>query len=255
MLRFTLLVAAFGTTLSLSLPAAGQAPSTGADHEARALFDAGNLAFSEGRYENAVEHFQRAYELSRRPELLYNIGVAAERLRRDAVALQAFRDYLAQVPDTAQRAAVESRIAILEAAVAARESGDEEPATPGTELEAGPSEVDLASPGSGADTTGPVVLTASGSVVALVGGILLGMAVGDTSSVENAERGTRWDTVSDAYSRAEPLSIAGGVMLGTGAAVAIGGLVWLAVPTEQRPVTATVQVVPGFGSLVVRGSF
>jgi tetratricopeptide (TPR) repeat protein len=54
------------------------------DEEARALFQAGRRAFADARYEDALDRFRSAYELSHRPELLYNIGHAADRLRRDA---------------------------------------------------------------------------------------------------------------------------------------------------------------------------
>jgi len=86
---------------ALATPAAAQirtAETSGLDQEARALFDAASVAFEEGRYENALEYFQRSYALSRRPQLLYNIGVTAERLRLDREALEAFRSFLELAP-------------------------------------------------------------------------------------------------------------------------------------------------------------
>jgi tetratricopeptide (TPR) repeat protein len=93
------------------------------DEEARSLFHAGESAFSQGRYEAALEHFQAAYELSPRPELLFNIGNTAERLRREEEALEAYRRYLAAQPDAENRAQVEARIQIIENAIAERENG------------------------------------------------------------------------------------------------------------------------------------
>ncbi|MCA9578886.1 MAG: hypothetical protein KC668_25825, partial [Myxococcales bacterium] len=52
--------------------------------EARASFDAGQRAFSAMRYEQALTYFRLAYEASPHPELLYNIALSADRLRRDA---------------------------------------------------------------------------------------------------------------------------------------------------------------------------
>ncbi|MCX7807199.1 MAG: tetratricopeptide repeat protein, partial [Deltaproteobacteria bacterium] len=73
------------------------------DQEARALFQAGQVAFEDGRFEDALQYFRRSYELSGRPALLYNIGLAADRLRRDEEALSAFERYLAEVPDARNR--------------------------------------------------------------------------------------------------------------------------------------------------------
>lgn len=97
------------------------AQDAGLDEEARSLFAAGRTAFEAGRFESALERFREAYELSGRAALLYNIGTAADRLRRDAEALEAFRAYVAAEPDASNRGEVEARIAVLERAVAAAE--------------------------------------------------------------------------------------------------------------------------------------
>lgn len=103
----------------------------GLDEEARSLFEAGRTAFAAGRFDAALTRFRDAYELSGRPELLYNIGSAADRLRRDAEALEAFRGYLAARPNAPNRLEVESRIDVLADAVAtaadARPQTTEEP--------------------------------------------------------------------------------------------------------------------------------
>jgi len=88
------------------------------DAEARSLFDAGSLAFEQGRYEEALERFVRAHELSGRAALLYNIGTTHDRLRNDAEALEAFERYLEAEPDSARRAEIEARIAVLRDQVA-----------------------------------------------------------------------------------------------------------------------------------------
>ena len=97
-----------------------EAQSTPGDEEARLVFEAGSVAFSDARYEQALELFQRAYELSDRAVLLYNVGVAADRLRRDDVALEAFQRFLALVPEHPRRRDVEVRVTVL---LGARESG------------------------------------------------------------------------------------------------------------------------------------
>ncbi len=88
------------------------------DDEARAVYEAGRIAFDDGRYDDALEYFRRAYELSPRPRLLYNIGASADRIRHNREALEAFEDYIEQVPDADNRRAVEARIRVLRTAAA-----------------------------------------------------------------------------------------------------------------------------------------
>ncbi len=95
------------------------------EEEARAAFHQGREAFVEGRFEFALERFQAAYEMTGRPELLYNVGATLERLQRPADALAALRGYLDQVPDSPFRGNVEGRIIALEEAVAERRELEE----------------------------------------------------------------------------------------------------------------------------------
>ncbi len=90
------------------------------DEVARNLFQAGKVAFDSGSYEDALQYFEQSFERSHRPELQYNIGLAADRLRQDDKALTSFKTYLDQVPQTEKRDEVEGRIRALEKAKAAR---------------------------------------------------------------------------------------------------------------------------------------
>lgn len=91
----------------------GTGPSASRDAEARGLFEAGRAAFSDGRFEDALEYFQRSYDLSHRGELLYNIGSAADRLQQEERALTAFEEYLRELPEATNRREVEGRIRVL----------------------------------------------------------------------------------------------------------------------------------------------
>ena len=96
-------------------------PDASRDREARGLFDAGQEAFEAGRYADALDYFQRAHGLSGRFMLLYNIGVAADRLRRDDEAIAAFERYLREAPATAaKRTEVEGRLRALQSVRAQR---------------------------------------------------------------------------------------------------------------------------------------
>lgn len=90
------------------------APDASRDREARGLFEAGEEAFRAGRYADALDYFRRAHTLSGRAALLYNVGVAADRVRRDDEAIEAFERYLRESPATvSNRTEVESRLHAL----------------------------------------------------------------------------------------------------------------------------------------------
>lgn len=102
--------------LAPALASAQQEVSSGSDAEARGLFEAGRAAYTRGSYEAALDHFERAYELSGRPMMLFNIGQAADRARHDARAIEAFEAYLEQQPDAPNRAMVENRLEVIRSA-------------------------------------------------------------------------------------------------------------------------------------------
>lgn len=109
------------------------------EEEARALFQAGRIAYDAGRYEEALERFRAAHELTDLPALLYNVALAADRARYDEEALEAYERFLAEAePDGATEQRVEARVAGLRRALERRshsESGDTEgPAQPPTDV-------------------------------------------------------------------------------------------------------------------------
>lgn len=89
-----------------------------ADAEARAVFLAGRDAYARGEYEEALTAFRRAHALSGRPELQFNIGQAADRLRHDREARDAFEGYLETVPNAENRVEVEARLRVLREEIA-----------------------------------------------------------------------------------------------------------------------------------------
>jgi len=101
------------------VPSTGSAQASSShDREAHALFEAATTAFDDGRFEDAHGYFVRAHALSGRPELLFNLASTAERLRRDAEALDYYRRYLAAIPDAYNLRFVEGRISFLERSLA-----------------------------------------------------------------------------------------------------------------------------------------
>ena len=118
-----------------------------ADKLAREHFLLGDRHYSEGDYERAIDEFQRAYDLSGRPELHYNLANAYERLGRYEQALRSLTLYEPHAP-TSRKAVVEKRIKALQARV--------HPTAPAQESGAAPPVEDpgAADSGSGADSDG-----------------------------------------------------------------------------------------------------
>jgi tetratricopeptide (TPR) repeat protein len=108
---------ALALVCTLSASGAAQRDEEGV---AKGLFQAGKAAYDAGRYEEALSFFEQAYEHSGRPRMLYNIAQAADRARRDERAIEAFRGFLALLPDDPLRPEVEKRVAALEQALAER---------------------------------------------------------------------------------------------------------------------------------------
>ncbi len=77
------------------------------------VFEQGVQAYREGRYEQAIELFERANREKPHPALVYNIGQAHEKLGNVERAIAAFREYLRVSPDARDREEVERRIAAL----------------------------------------------------------------------------------------------------------------------------------------------
>src|SRR5687768_3790728 len=70
--------------------------------EARAHFEAGVALLQDpdgARYEEAYREFVIAYEQSKSPRILGNVGLCAMKLERDAEAIEAYSRYVEEVPD------------------------------------------------------------------------------------------------------------------------------------------------------------
>lgn len=105
------------TVLLAPAPVAAQPSDPARDAEARQHFQAGRDAFSRGDFATAATEFERAYALSRRAQLLYNIGRAYQEQLRLEDAHRAFQHYLDAVPNAPDRAEVEGRLRIIEVAM------------------------------------------------------------------------------------------------------------------------------------------
>lgn len=101
------------TLLLAPLTAAAQTSDPARDAEGRQHFQAGRDAFARGDFAGAATEFERAYALSRRPQLLYNIGRAYQEQLRWEDAHRSFQHYLDAIPDAPDRAEVEGRLRVI----------------------------------------------------------------------------------------------------------------------------------------------
>ena len=236
-------------------PALAQDGWASPDEQARALFAEGEAAYGQGQFEHALDLFQRAYELSGRAELLYNVGISATNAGQDAVALQALEGYLAALPDAGNRALVEGRLDSLRRRIAEHEA-----ATRAVEADRARAEADRAAEArrrrEGAEGTRTLgwALTITGGVLAIAGGVLLGVGFADIASVDGAQDGTPWVDVRDAAARAPIFTGSGWAGLGVGVALAGIGLgVALGTSDPEEPGRVTVSL--GIGGLTIGGRF
>jgi tetratricopeptide (TPR) repeat protein len=81
--------------------------------------------YAQGRDREALAAFEHAYRASKQPELLYNIGVVADRMRADARAIRAYEAFVASLPDAPEAAVAQVRSEALREALLARENGAE----------------------------------------------------------------------------------------------------------------------------------
>lgn len=262
-------------------PVAAQAPSVSAtetsvdEQEGRARFQAGRAAFSAGRFDDALDDFQRAYRLTKNPVLLFNIGAAADHLRKDEIALEAFAAYLTRVPDATNRAEVEGRVRVLRERPAAQTKREPPPAPP-SEPRATPApspkieapafargaaapQPDLAplatSPSARARTTHgawPWVLTGIGGALAVSGVVVLALGLQDKAKVEDAPRDTKYSSVRDARERAPTRIGVGAAFMGIGVVAATAGLIW---HFRAKRVTPGLEVGAKSAHFALRGSF
>jgi hypothetical protein len=108
--------AALVSTCILVLPLA-LAPASHADDKTAAAveaFEQGKQAYHDGRYEDAVRHYERAMSLKYSAKLHYNIGLACERLDQARKAITSYQRYLKEEPNAANAAEVRNRIKALE---------------------------------------------------------------------------------------------------------------------------------------------
>lgn len=84
------------------------------DERARMHFQAGASHYDAGEYEDAIKQFERAFELSQRPALFYNLALSYQAMGNLEKAVDYLERYLAQVQEIPNRRALERRLENLQ---------------------------------------------------------------------------------------------------------------------------------------------
>ena len=88
--------------------------------EMKQLYEKATRAYDVGKYNEAIEEYQKAYELGGDPPMLYNIAQAYRLNDQPGEALRFYRRYLQRAPGAKNREDVERKIAELEKTVEER---------------------------------------------------------------------------------------------------------------------------------------
>ena len=109
-----------GSNAAAAPEGASGAQATTSNDEAHRIFVEGDRKYSEGDYRSAAELFQKAYDLSGHPAMLFNLANAHERLGDERRALELLRRFEEHAVGQ-QRIAVAKRIARFEERLAQQE--------------------------------------------------------------------------------------------------------------------------------------
>jgi len=258
----------FVVAFAVAIPDLSHAQSASVeDADARTLFNLGQAAFDQGRYQAAIDYFQQAYDLSHRPQLLYNIGQAADRLRDDRRALAAFEGFLREVPDSPHHPSTRARVEVLRTAVATADARELEARTvaeaatttntaQANESGAAPALATSGDPeeAGGGSTAGWIVAGIGGGAL-IAGATFFALGMHDKSTVENAEDGSTYASVSDAYDRASMRITVGSILMGVGAAAGATGIVLALRGGDSHADTAALELRVHANGLVLRRVF
>jgi tetratricopeptide (TPR) repeat protein len=190
-----------------------------------ALFEVAERRYQEGRFEDAVSLLLEARELHREAVLSYNLGRAYEELDRLPEAIEAYREYLIEAPDARDRAAVQSRIARLEANVARVRT---------------PPVVDEPVDRSGGPSAWPFVL---GGVGVAAGGAGALFGVLSLESRSDAASDPVHQSSRRSFRDAETFALVANVSWIAGGAILLASLVWLVIDLASGDEPASVSFV------------
>jgi len=218
--------------------------ATETDALAQRHFETGRAYFDRGRYEQALAEFQRAFELSGRTVLCYNLYLAHERLGNLAEAVDNLERYLAD--ESVDSSTLQERLAAL------RERLEAEPREAPVEPEP-PERVlpgDAVAVADGGGVSAPVVVSFAAAGVGVVAfGVFGGLALAEDSRLASdcgADVGAHCQP--DDLSTLQGYALAADIGLGLAVAAGVLGLVLVLAEGEgDDSGVGEVALMPGLG--------
>lgn len=262
--RWALVATLATAALQLPVVPVARAQDESTDEQARRHFRLGQAHYENGSFLEAAHEFEQAYQLSQRPQLLYNVYVAYRDAGDLARSRDALREYLARVPEAENasmlRARLESLDRMLEQSPPTGQpetgaTGDttepgasqsEPEGTADTTPEAdppqaeGPAETETgatASSGGGGLSPLPFAVAGVGAAMMIGGAITGALAMSSQDTLESTCPSRAcppgYDFEAEA-SNGRTLAITTDVLLFGGGAVLLGGVVWLVVDAATQ---------------------
>lgn len=247
-----------------------------ADAQARSHFRIGQTLYTEGRFVEAAAEFERAYELARRPVLLYNAYLAHRDAGNLARAIANLDQYLREEPNAEDADVLQRRLRAMQATLAEQQSQSaaDQAERERLEQERVRLEQEAAYQRERAATAEARAAEGRSPTPFIVGGAGVGVLIGSgISAIIANNRLSDLDALcpdgfcpptvdlGDERAKVRRPAIATDVMLGVGVAGLVTGIVLLVTrggggdEEEEAPVTATATCARGGCQLLVGGRF
>jgi tetratricopeptide (TPR) repeat protein len=246
------------TALVVSLALAGG--SVHADRgTAEAHYKKGMAAYALEDWDGAIAEFQAGFRDEPTPAFLYNIAQSHRQARRSEEAVRFYQKYLELAPEAPDRADVEKLIVQLRKALAEQEAQrtapppalDHKPAD-GAAVAPGPTPAPAEPPRRDKLGTGLLI---GGLVGAVAGGSLVVLGFITAKQARDPANSTDLQGRQDLQGRANLLEGVGYAVVGLGAAVAVAGIIKMAIKPKKESVSVGAGVGPSGLALTLGGQF
>jgi hypothetical protein len=216
-----------------------------ADELAHKHFESGAAYLEQSDHESALREFSKAYELSKRPEILLNVATVNERMNKLKDAIAALEQYLVAAPQGEHAETVRIRVENLRKRVASEPAPA--PASPSSSTipaPAPPTPPAAPPPSTTSSSRTPAyILFAAGGALA-IGSVVTGVLASGEHS--NAEETCSPNCTDDQLSTGRALAVTSTVL--TGAAVvaaSVGAVLFFGASSNEHASTAAPRVAVG----------
>ena len=203
---------------------------------AKKYYKLGAELYKRGDYQRALSQFEESYRLSKRPELLYNMGRCREGMNQPRLAMAHYNEYLKSNPRNAKE--VRTQVTRLDQKIKKKQAAAKAKNQPAPQ-----------EPGSAKRTAG-WVLVGVGAAGLVAGGVLGGLAMSKQGTVEDAYNNMEmtYPELQAEMDAGEGLELGAIISLAVGGAAAAAGAVLLILDYMGDGEQQTAWIAPGFSS-------